>query len=59
MLTLKWSYATGNEYDFSCNDSSKIGQLYRLKMLEQGVVKVELWSDNTLCLEWQKQEGDE
>lgn len=57
--TLKWQYTSGAEYDYQSTDSAQLGQLYRLKALESGIKKIELWQDDFCIISWTRKEGDE
>jgi hypothetical protein len=58
-IVLKWWYSSGTSYDYHSSDSAQMGQMYRLKVLERDIRRVELWSGKMLVIEWEKKEGDE
>jgi hypothetical protein len=54
-ITLRWCYTSGNWYEFYSNDAAQIGTLYRLKVLESDVEKIEVLRDDFVIIKWAKQ----
>jgi hypothetical protein len=54
-ITLRWCYTSGQDYEFHSSDSAQVGQLYRLKILESQVIKVEVIKDGITVIEWSKE----
>jgi hypothetical protein len=55
-VTLRWCYSSGQDYEFHSTDAAQIGQLYRLKVLENEVVKVEVVLDDRIIISWKRQD---
>jgi hypothetical protein len=55
---LKWWYSSGVYYDFHSHDSAQMGQMYRLKVLEHNIQRVELWMGDILVIKWEKKDDD-
>jgi hypothetical protein len=54
-ITLRWCYKNGNWYEFHSNDAAQVGALYRLKILENEIEKVEVLKGDFVIIEWAKQ----
>jgi hypothetical protein len=54
-ITLRWWYTSGQPYEFHSGDSAQVGQLYRLKVLECNIVKVEVLMGTLVVIEWHKE----
>jgi hypothetical protein len=54
-ILLRWCYTSGNWYEFLSDSSAQVGQLYRLKVLENDVIKVEVVKDQIVVIEWSKE----
>lgn len=54
-ITLRWSYSSGRDYEFHSNDAAEVGQLYRLKILEDQVESVDVLLGDFIVIEWKRQ----
>lgn len=57
-ITVKWQYSSGQDYEYTFDDSSKAGELFRLKVLEKGIKQVQVWLGDFLVIESNKPEED-
>lgn len=55
-ILLRWQYNSGQWYEFWSDSSAQVGQLYRLKVLENLVTKVQVIKNEVVVIEWA---GDE
>ena len=55
-ITLRWSYSSGQEYEFYSNDAAQVGQLYRLKVLEDQVQSVDVLLGDLVIIEWKREQ---
>lgn len=53
---LRWCYSTGQWYEFYSDSSVQLGQLYRLKVLENGIIRIQIVKDDIVVIEWGKEE---
>jgi hypothetical protein len=54
-ITLRWSYSSGRDYEFHSKDAAQVGQLYRLKVLEDEVECVDVLLGDFVVIEWKRQ----
>jgi hypothetical protein len=53
-ITLRWHYSNGQPYEFYSSDAAQVGQLYRLKVLEDQVVSVEVLLGELVVIKWKR-----
>lgn len=53
-IKVKWQYSSGQDYEYSFDESSKAGEMYRMKMLEPNIQRIEVFLGTHLVIEWSK-----
>lgn len=55
-ILLRWQYNSGQWYEFWSDSSAQVGQLYRLKVLENDVKDIQVVSNDVVVIEWKREE---
>lgn len=58
-ITVRWQYSSGQDYEYKFDDAALAGKLYRLKMLEPNIERIEVFLGDHLVIRWIKPDEKE